>query len=145
MPRPKTTTKSTAAIPSVTVFLDLLEHPLRKEIDALRKIIMSAGKTLTEHIKWNAPSFCLNGDDRITFNLQGKGFIRLVFHRGAKAKPLPTKGRLFDDTTGLLEWAADDRAVLKIKDMDDIKEKKEALVKLIQQWLELTAHQIDNS
>ena len=42
----------------VVEFLNNLEHPLKNEIEEVRKIILSVDEQITEHIKWNAPSFC---------------------------------------------------------------------------------------
>jgi hypothetical protein len=130
----------------VADFLEKLDHPLKPEIEEVRKIIRQADGSLTEHIKWNAPSFCHNGDDRITFNLQGKGFFRLIFHCGAKVKANKPQTRLFADTTGLLDWQDTDRAVAKFTDMQDVEAKKEALMKTIQTWVKLTdKYQYNNS
>ena len=120
----------------VKQFLADLKHTHKKEVEALRKIILAADKNLTEQIKWNAPSFCHNGDDRITMNLAGKGMVRLVFHRGAKVKDAQGKGRILDDKTGLLEWASDDRAIVTIKDMDTVKANEKDLVCLVKKWIE---------
>ena len=43
---------------NVSDFLIELKHPLKKEMEAIRKIILKSNSELTEHIKWNAPSFC---------------------------------------------------------------------------------------
>lgn len=120
----------------VADFLKNLRHPFKAEIEAVRKIVLGANKDLTEHIKWNAPSFAINGEDRITFNLQGKGFFRLIFHCGAKASDRKSEARLIEDTTGLLEWASSDRAIAKFGDMEDVKTKKDALVSIINTWLD---------
>lgn len=122
----------------VADFMVKLKHPLKAEIEAVRKIIHRADPSLTEQIKWNAPSFCKDGDDRITLNLTGKGFIRLIFHRGAKVKDSNGKGRLFEDKTGLLEWAADDRAIAKFTSMADVKEKEKHLIATVKKWISLT-------
>jgi hypothetical protein len=120
----------------VVEFLNNLEHPLKQEIEEVRSIILSANQEFTEHIKWKAPSFCINKEDRITFNLQGNGFFRLIFHCGAKVKEQAGKGRLIDDTTGLLDWAANDRAIIKFTDMNDVQAKKDKLVDVIIKWIE---------
>lgn len=120
-------------------YMESLEHPLKKEIEAVRAIILHTNEQLTEHIKWNAPSFCMNQEDRITFNLQGKGFFRLVFHCGAKAKDQAKKGRLIEDTTGLLDWATNDRATVKLTDMEDVESKREKLAEVITMWLAATS------
>lgn len=63
---------STAATRGIDVptLLRKLEHGRKDEIDALRSIISSVDRNLTEQVKWNAPSFCYQGNDRITFRLQ---------------------------------------------------------------------------
>jgi hypothetical protein len=122
----------------VVDFLNNLEHPLNKEIEEVRKIILSTNESISEHIKWNAPSFCFDNEDRVTFNLQGKGFFRLVFHCGAKVKDQAGDGTLFEDTTGLLDWVTTDRAMIKITDMSDVESKKEKLAAVVAKWIEVT-------
>ncbi|MBK8556837.1 MAG: DUF1801 domain-containing protein [Lewinellaceae bacterium] len=117
----------------VEVFLDQLEHPMKPEVIALRATILNAQPELTEQIKWNAPSFCFQGQDRITFNLSGKGIIRLIFHAGVKTKVL--NGPLMEDETGLLEWASNDRAILKFASREDVEAKSPALEQLARQWI----------
>lgn len=131
----KKTTKPTGR-EQVLDYMDTLEHPLKKEIEEVRSIVLSANGQLTEHIKWNAPSFCFNNEDRITFNLRGKGYFQLIFHRGAKVKDAPGNGQLFEDATGLLDWLAPDRAVIKFTDMNDVIAKKESLVSVVSKWIE---------
>ena len=117
------------------MLLDKLQHPLKKEIEAIRQILLANPK-LTEHVKWNAPSYCHNGDDRITFNFHAKDHIKLIFHRGAKVKGV--KDFAFKDSSGMLEWPAKDRAVAKFRNLEEVEEKKEALVLLVNQWIEAT-------
>ncbi|EGG38127.1 DUF1801 domain-containing protein [Paenibacillus sp. HGF5] len=123
----------------VEEYLHQLEHPLKKEIEEVRSFILSVDDRITEHIKWNAPSFCVQGEDRITLNLQGKGFVRLIFHCGAKVKDHDIKGTLTEDTAGLLEWASYDRAIVKIVDIHDLEQKKEQLKAVIARWIEVTS------
>ncbi|WP_224773499.1 DUF1801 domain-containing protein [Metabacillus idriensis] len=52
-----------------------LEHPFKKEIEEVRNIIRSTNNRIIEKIKWNTPSFCVDDEDRITFNFHGKGFF----------------------------------------------------------------------
>lgn len=121
----------------VAEFMNNLEHPLKEEIEEVRNIILSTDDKITEHIKWNAPSFCYEGEDRITFNLYGKGFFRLVFHCGAKIKDLNTNNPLIVDTSGILEWKAADRAIMKFTDKNDVKSKEEKLREVITKWLKV--------
>ncbi|VTR27276.1 Domain of uncharacterised function (DU1801) [Actinobacillus pleuropneumoniae] len=123
----------------VEEYLHQLEHPLKKEIEEVRRFILSVDDRITEHIKWNAPSFCVQGEDRITLNLQGKGFIRLIFHCGAKVKDHDVKGTLTEDTAEILEWASQDRAIVIIVDIHDLEQKKEQLKAVIARWIEVTS------
>lgn len=122
---------------SVSDFMAQLEHPLKPEIEEIRKIVMNSNKHLTEIIKWNAPSFCCDGEDRITMRIHPPKQIQLIFHRGAKVQQIP-KEKLIDDKTGLLTWKTNDRAVATFKDMGDIKLKTAALVEIVNKWLEAT-------
>ncbi|GIO27890.1 DUF1801 domain-containing protein [Ornithinibacillus bavariensis] len=122
----------------VVEFMNNLEHPFKEEIIAVRKIILATNNRITEKIKWNAPSFCVNGDDKITFNLRGKGFFRLIFHCGAKVKEVPHRQPLINDEGGLLEWASSDRAILKFTDMNDVISKENYLKEIINKWIDAT-------
>ena len=137
-----TTSRKKAPAPSgteqVKEFIQTSKHPLKKAVEEIREIILSADKRITEHIKWNAPSFCFNGDDRITFNLSKNDRILLIFHRGAKVKDGKSKEPLFEDTTGMLEWLAHDRAVVKIQTIEEVAGKKAVLTKIVKRWLSAT-------
>lgn len=117
----------------VNQFLARLEHPMKDEVLEVRNIILSANPQITEHIKWNAPSFCYQGEDRVTFNLHAQGVIQLIFHRGAKAKN--NQDFKFVDTTGLLEFVTNDRAKVELKSMQEVLEKKSALSEVVNQWI----------
>ena len=99
----KTRTEKLSGHKQVLVFLEGLDHPFSKEIQEVRKIILDADQNLTEQIKWNAPSFCHNREDRITFNLHAKDHFKLIFHCGAKPKDTKTNRQLFNDETGLIK------------------------------------------
>ncbi|WP_253702034.1 DUF1801 domain-containing protein [Bacillus sp. FJAT-27445] len=124
----------------VAEFMDKLDHPLKEEIEEVRNIILSCDDRITEHIKWNAPSFLIENDDRITFNLNGKGFFRLVFHCGAKVSPEAKKESLFVDHTGLLEWQTNDRALVKFFNENDVKDKEDRLRTVIGEWIKATVN-----
>jgi hypothetical protein len=89
---------------SVEQFLDALSHPRKAEIQELRAAILGSSPAITEQVKWNAPSFCVNGDDRVTFRLQPGDRVELVFHRGA-TKRTDSDSFTFADPSGLVQWA----------------------------------------
>lgn len=122
---------------TVADFMDKLEHPMKSEIEELRAIVRGADARLAEGLKWNAPSYSANGEDRITFNLQGKGFIRLIFHAGTEKTGVNLRAAWGDDSLNLLEWAADDRAIVKLTGTEDIWEKAERLGEVIRRWIDI--------
>jgi hypothetical protein len=121
----------------VIEFLDKLEHPMKREIEEIRQIILSSNKKLTEHIKWNAPSFCIENEDRVTMKLYPPKNIQLIFHRGAKVKAQP-KEKLISGHSSFLKWPANDRAVATFTDMDEIKSNKKKLSGIINEWIKVT-------
>lgn len=121
----------------VTRFLNDLNHPLRNEIDLLRKNILAANDRLRENIKWNGPNFCVDGEDRITMKIHPPKQIQLIFHRGAKTQEVP-KSRLIADDSGLLIWRTNDRAIATFKDREDIIARKSDLDKIINAWIKAT-------
>jgi hypothetical protein len=122
----------------VTVHIKKLDPSVSKIVQALRKIILSTDKEIGERIKWNNPSFYYTGEMKpfdpkeykreiIVFNLF-KNRIMLIFPSGAKVK----------DTSGFLEGDyKDGRRITIFKDMKDVKEKEDALQKMILKWLTL--------
>lgn len=121
----------------VEAYMRELEHPLKPEAEAVRTIIKNACPGIGEHIKWNAPSFHIEGEDRITFNLRKQDSLLLVFHTGARVKDRAGGQPLIEDTTGLLEWASPDRALVKLGNMEEIRAKEAELVEIIHKWLEV--------
>jgi hypothetical protein len=132
---------STTRLPNrsdeVDRFLAALDHPRRDEIETIRAIVLAADPAITERVKWNAPSFCHHGEDRVTFRLQPRNIVQLVFHRGAKTRS--PEGFAFADPTGLLVWAAPDRATLTFAGMDEVNARRDALAGLVRAWIAATA------
>ena len=115
-------------------FLADLEHPLKDGVEQLRAAILASDDAITEHVKWNAPSFCHDGVDRVTFRLQPGNRLQLVLHRGAKVRDDAADFR-FDDDSGLLDWVAPDRAVVTFRDLDDVATRRSSVADLIRRWV----------
>ncbi len=119
----------------VNAFLDGQNHPFRNEIEQLRMYILASDETLTEDVKWNGPNYCFEGEDRITIRIQPpKKQAQLIFHRGAKKRAQPTD-KLIADKSGLLTWKENDRAIITFKSLEEIVEAKDALKKIITEWI----------
>jgi len=126
----------------VIAYLQQLDHPLKREIEEVRELILASNSQITEHIKWNAPSFCIHNEDRITFNLYGANKFRLIFHCGAKKNvSQENKGKIIVDDTGLLQWVTDDRATVIFSLSDELTEEyKNKLKTVIAKWIEATSN-----
>jgi len=118
----------------VTKFLDGLQHPFRNEIEALRRVVLDSAIGLNENIKWNGPNYSVDGNDRITMKIQPPKQVQIIFHRGAKVQPQP-KEKLVRDSSGILTWKGNDRAVATFKNMADIEKSNDALVAIIKDWI----------
>ena len=118
----------------VTKSLDQQNHPLRAEIEQLRKIILESENELVENIKWNGPNYAVNNDDRITMRIQPPKQIQLIFHRGAKKLEQP-KNKLIEDKSGLLMWKENDRAVATFKNSAEILAAKPTLETVVKSWI----------
>ncbi len=118
----------------VTEFLDRQNHPLRTEIELLRKIILESESSLTENIKWNGPNYAVNNEDRITMRIQPPKQIQLIFHRGAKKQEQPAT-RIIDDNSGILVWKENDRAVATFKNLAEIEQNRSLLREIVGKWI----------
>jgi hypothetical protein len=112
-----------------------LDHPLKAGADQLRMAILAANPGITEHIKWNAPSFYYAGQDRVTFRLHPKGALQLIFHRGAKVRA-DSADFTVEDPSGLLTWLGKDRAIVTLPDLAAVAAQQSSIVELVNQWVE---------
>ena len=124
---------------AVTQYIQDLEHPLKKTIEALREIILQTDESIGEQIKWNSPAFFYTGAmeafnakeykrDLSVLHLRKKDHILIVFPTGA----------FINDATGLLEGDyTDGRRMVTISGDEDLAAKKEKLQEVIRQWLAL--------
>jgi hypothetical protein len=108
----------------VNEFMDRLEHPFKAEVQALREIILGVNKSITEQIKWSAPSFSYKGY-MATFNLWEKKRVHLIFHNGA----------ILRAPGDFLQGDYPDRRMVYFTDMEDVKRKRPLLEKAIRQWI----------
>ena len=118
----------------VEAFLAALEHERKPEIKALRRILLAADPSITEGIKWNAPSF-RTGEWFATFHLRAREGVQLILHLGAKARALPEGGLAVPDPSKLLAWLGKDRATVIFRDRADIDRRQAAFTELVRHWI----------
>jgi len=121
---------------SVDAFMEALDHPRKGDVEEVRRLILSADAGITEQVKWNAPSFCIGGDDRITLRLQPRNQVQVIFHRGAKAKS--AEGFTFADPDKLAKWMAPDRGMVDFKESADLSARKAAFLDMVRRWIAAT-------
>lgn len=111
----------------VDAFMQLLNHPLKAEIEAIRAIIKSNRK-IAERVKWNAPSF-FYVDDLATIHVKAKQHVHLIFHHPAIVKVKSI----------YLEGDYKDRRMMYFENMDEIKARKKELTRIIKELVDLMA------
>lgn len=129
---------SSSAPQSVDAFLAALEHPQKPAILALRALILGAAPGITEHVKWNAPSFRTT-EDFATFHLRAKVGVQLVLHLGAKPRPDSPLRTALADPANLLTWKGPDRAVVTVASELAVQTQAAALQALVRQWITFLA------
>ena len=120
---------------TVDEFLEAQEPPRRARVEDLRAIVRDADPRLVEIVKWNSPSYTLDGVDRLTVTAAGRGPVRLVLHLGtARAEQAGAPSSFDGDPSGLLTWHSDIRASLTAPPANDAAARA-AVVDVIRAWL----------
>lgn len=119
-------------------FLTLFNDERKPLVEAILNAITEEFPTLTETIKWNSPTFCDDGKDRMTLMLHKKDRVGLILHTGARPKEDKKAAHLFTDDTGLLEWNSNIRATITFFDLSDFLSKRNLFKKAVNRWIEET-------
>lgn len=113
---------------AVDEYMAALEHPFKAEVEALRQIILEANPKMHERVKWNSPSFYYQVD-LAAFHLRETKRVHIVF--------VFYKGQMIHESNGILEGDYKDRRMAYFYSMEDVLAKKEALQKIVNDWIEL--------
>lgn len=107
-----------------------------EQINKLRNIIIKAESALEENLKWNAPNYVYDGQDRITFNLKNKERkVQLILHMGATKKEDKKAEPILKNDEGLVRWNSNIRGIIEFENLADITAKRHLLIKVIKNWL----------
>ena len=120
---------------TVEEFITDLSDERQQQVQALRALIKTTHPELTEHIKWNAPSYVLDGEDRITFNMHYSDRTMILIHMGATRKENKKADPIMKDETGLVEWNSDIRGTVSFSSLDEIANSQADLTKILNAWL----------
>jgi len=119
-------------------FLSKFTDERKPLVEAVLDAIKEECPELTETIKWNAPTFCYEGKDRMTLMLHKKDRVGLILHTGAVPKEDKIGTRLFQDDTGLLEWNSNIRAMITFYDLAEFSPKRDLFKKAVKRWVNET-------
>lgn len=126
----KETTGKTKAVKKtdaekVAEFMEALEHPLKREIEAVRGIIKTADSRIGERIKWNAPSYYYR-EDLVTFQLRATEHVHLVFHHPS----------IETIASSLLQGEYKGRRMTYFKNMEEVRNGEEELRRVVGKLIE---------
>lgn len=110
----------------VDEFFSKLKHPLKAEMEAVRKIITDISPKIEEDVKWGGPSFDYK-EPMATFNPRIQDCIALIFH----------KGELIKDPSGLLEPGPKGKGYVKLRSMAEVKANKANLQNMVKAWMKV--------
>jgi uncharacterized protein YdhG (YjbR/CyaY superfamily) len=119
-------------------FLSNFDDSRKPLVEAMLQAINEECPDLTKIIKWNAPSFCDDGKDRLTVMLHKKDRVGLILHTGVKPKEDKKAPRLYEDNTGILEWNSNIRATITFVDITDFLCKRSVFQRAVKQWIDET-------
>jgi hypothetical protein len=124
--------KALASRDEAGAFLAALDHPLKADIEAVRRLILGVDPAISDGVKWNSLSF-RKSDWFATVNLRSKDVIQLVFHTGAEVKDNPELK--IPDANGLLLWLAKDRALVTLGSGKTLKANAKAFEAIVKAWI----------
>ena len=119
-------------------FLSTFKDERQPLVEAVLKAISEECPGLTETIKWNAPTFCDDGKDRMTIMLHKQDRVSLILHTGARPKEDKKAPPLYQDDTGLLEWNSNIRATITFLYLTDFSSKRNLFKLAVKRWVEET-------
>ena len=115
---------------AVAAYMAAFDPVRRPLVEGLRSAVLAAGPELSERIKWNAPSYHLDGVDMAAMNFHDKTAVRVVF---VFPNGLPTDGH------GLLTGDYKDRRLAVFRSLDDFHGQRDSLTRVIRDWIALAA------
>lgn len=109
-----------------------LDHPLKADIEIVRRAVLAVDSSISDGVKWNSLSF-RTGEWFATVHLRETAQVLLVLHLGAKG----TAARRLDipDPRGLLDWKSNERALLPLGAGRMLKANLPALRGIVAAWI----------
>lgn len=122
----------------VDEYMDKFSHTLKNVLEELRALILKTDKDIGEEIKWNAPAFFYSGQMEPSNPKEYKKYIAVSnVHKQDHIMLIFLHAADVDNGSGFLEGEyTDGRRLLKFYSLEDVKNKKKELIKVIKSLLE---------
>lgn len=137
MPPRKRAARSDAAEsqrdPQVDEFLADLDHPLKRDYEAVRTILLGVSPSIRDGIKWNGPSFRTH-EWFATLFVRSRDAVQFIFHCGPKAKDGGTKMDV-PDPDGLIRWVSTNRCIVTLGAGPEITNRRAAFESIVRVWI----------
>jgi hypothetical protein len=88
---------------AVDDYLSALQHPRAADVRTLVNLMTREFAEVESEVKWNAPSFTLDGVNLVTFRLFPEPHFQVILHEGSK-KALPGRDLRFEVTGVEHKW-----------------------------------------
>lgn len=122
---------------AVSAFIQKLEPELAKLVEAIRKLILSTDKQISEEVKWNSPSFYFNGEMKKFDAKEYKRDLVVIHTRKSNALLIFPTGASIKDGNEILEGDyKDGRRMVTINTLSELRSKQKALRSVIKSWLD---------
>ncbi|MGI9598511.1 MAG: DUF1801 domain-containing protein [Acidimicrobiales bacterium] len=109
----------------VVEWLEAYDNPMKEVVVAVREVILQADDRVSECIKWKSPTFTFEGNIA-SFNPRSKKHASLMFHTGAT---IPGDHQILDG-------GGETARYVTFADLDEVEQKRQALIAVIQAWIE---------
>ena len=119
-------------------FLQKPDLPKRELAMELHRYLLHTFPELKSELKWNAPSYAVNGQHRITQNFSGKNKFRLIFHCGPKTPEQLSEKAVLEDYPEWIHWPSNDRGILDLSKETDLEKLRKPLESFVRIWLDKT-------
>ena len=134
-PGPEAADNAVTDTMAVEEFLATLEHPLETTVEAIRSAILGVDPRIREGLQDKAPSFHFHGWFATT-DVHRKDSVAVVFQAPTQGSARRKGGVRIDDSTNLLKWPSEERAVARFKDLEDFMARRAAFKSVVTQWIE---------
>ncbi len=122
----------------VSLHITHLDKQIQPAIEYLRQVMLSIDKEISEHIKWNSPSFYYAGEMKESDPKEYQRDILVMNLRNNKIMCVLPTGMKIKVNTEILEGSyTDGRRIINFINIDDIKQKEAKLRAAIKEWLTL--------